>query len=272
MDNNLSILQYREILLCMKSVYNIDLSNYSLTSLRRNIQNIIQNSRYKRTDKFLENLPNDKSLMHLILFNLYNESETVFRDPAMWRVLQHQIIPAITEKENLKIWLPEGAPEELFSLSIVLYELNVLNQSHIVVSGQSIEYLEKMRRNGFEIQDFENAEANYIRYNSHGDFKKYFDQSEKKFFLKKELLLKVHYQTADIFSIKLPYKPNLVLFRNRFLFFNHALEQKVINRFYDLMPGGGVLVCGIKENLEIFLVQDKFRIVDVEESIYKRLF
>lgn len=272
MDNNLSILQYRELLLCIKSVYNIDLSNYALTTLRRNIQNIIQNSRYKRPERFIENLATDKSLMNLILFNLYNESEIMFRDPAMWRVLQHQIIPSLTEKENLKIWLPEGAPEELFSLCIVLHEMNLLNQSHIVVSGQSLEFLEKMRRNGFEIQEFDQAEANYIRYNSHGDFKKYSELVEKKYFVHKELFLKVHYQTSDVFSIKLPYKPNLVLFRNRFLFFNHALEQKFINKFYESMPGGGVLISGIKENLDIFLIQDKFRIVDAEESIYRRLF
>jgi chemotaxis protein methyltransferase CheR len=272
MENILSILQYREIVNCIKTVYGIDLSNYALTSLRRNIQDVILNSRFKRPEKFLEALAIDKSLLNSLILNLYSDKIVMFRDPAMWRILKHSIIPQIIEKENLKIWMPEVCAEELFTLCVVLKDANLLHNTTIMATSQSYDYIEQIRKNTIEIQEIDQVRANFKRYENHDEVDKYVFSNDKRTYILKELLQKVHFQHFDIFNCKLPVKPNLVLFRNRLLSYNHSMEQKVLNRIYESLPGGGYLIVGVKENLEMFLIQDKFRIIDAEESIYKRMF
>lgn len=273
MDTSLSIIEYKGIITTIKETYGFDFSQHAIGSLSRNISYFMKLSRYPTTSLLQKALKNDKLVFEKFLSYLYCEHISLFREPAMWRVLRETVLNNILEKNPLKIWIPEvSLGSDYFSLVIYLKQQNLLSNSKIIISDQSHINLEKCRLGELNQSILMNSESNFKRINEHNTFYDSIEKRGNNSFIKKELLNKTFIYKCSMEDIKLPYKPNLVIFRNRFIYYSHPKEQKIINLLHRAMDGGGFLITGVKENIGLFDIDKKFRLIDEEEQIYKRHF
>jgi chemotaxis protein methyltransferase CheR len=273
MDTTISIINYKDIISAIKSTYGIDFSQYAMGSLNRNISYLMKSSKYSSVKLFINGLKNDKRLFERFLSCIYCEHISLFRDPAMWRILKQDVLDKILVKKPLRIWIPEvSLGSEYYSLLIYLHQQGLINNSKIIISDISHNNLELCRRGNISPSIIANSESNFKRIDENNDLYKYIEKKDNSFFIKKEFLKNTFIYKNSIEDIKLPYKPNLVLFRNKLIYYTHVREQKVINLLHKNMEGGGFLITGVKENIGMFDIDKKFKLYNEDEQIYKRHF
>lgn len=273
MNIKLSILEFKEIVNTIKEFYGVDLSQHAMGSLSRNISFVLKKSKYSTVSLFINGLKNDKMLYEKVLSCIYCEHVSLFREPALWRTLKDTVLDKILEKKPLKVWIPEVSNgSDYYSLLIYLHQNKLLKDSKIIISSQSHINLEKRRIGEINSSLLINSDSNFKRVDGHNSISSFIEKRGNSSFIKKELLTKTYIYKNSIEDIKLAYRPNLVMFRNRMLYYNHVKEQKIINSIHKLMDGGGFLITGVKENIGFFNIDKKFRLYNEDEQIYKRHF
>ncbi len=273
MNITLSILEYKDIIQALKDKTNVDLNQHAMTSLRQNLIYLMSSTKYSSPRALIAAIQNDKVFLEQILSCIYCEHISLFRDPALWRIIKESVLDRITEKSILKIWLPEVSKgSDYYSLVILLAKNNLLAKAKIIISDISQSNLELCRQGYINPSIINNSISNVKRLDELDNINKYTHTIGGKTFINKELLKNTFAYRSSMMDITLPYNPNLVIFRNRMIYFNHVKEQKAINKLYNTISGGGYLITGIKENISDFDIEKKFRIFNQEEQIYKRYF
>ncbi len=274
METTLSILDYKNIIQTVKEVYGVDLSQHAMGSLNRNISYLMKSTHHYSSPTLVINaLKENKAFFEKLLSCIYCEHVSLFRDPAMWRILKTKVLDKILEKSPLKIWIPEvSRGSDYYSLLIYLHQHQLLKKSKIIISSQSHTNLDKCRIGAINSKLILNSESNFKRLNESYKLEDFVEKKGLKYFIKKEFLTNTYIYKNSIEDINMPYQPNLVLFRNRMIYYTHVKEQKVINILHSNIVGGGFLINGVNENIAMFDIDKKFRLYDQEEQIYRRHF
>jgi len=273
MKTTLSILQYRDIIDTINTTYGINLKQHAMTSLRQHLLTVMDKSKYSNPLLVVKGIKEDKLFFEQILSCLYCEHISLFRDPAMWRILKTHVIDLLPNNVQLKVWIPEvSQASDYYSLLIMLKKLGILSKSKIVITDESSINLEKCRQGELDSNIINSSESNIKRLDASEDLYNYINQSGRKFYIDRKFLKTTYIQKGGVLDVSLPFKPNLVLFRNRMIYFNQVKEQKVINQVHKQMVGGGFLITGVKEDISAFEIRGKFRLHNQEEQIYKRNF
>ncbi len=273
METTLTILQYKEILEALKSSHNVDLAQHSMASLRYNFAHIMQNSKYNSVPSFIKGIQTDRLFFENVISSIYNEHISLFRDPSMWRALKSEVFDNVLHKSNLKIWIPEVSKgSDYYSLIILLEHFNLLNKASIIISDTSHINLDKCRRGEIDIDVINNSVSNFKRFDANENINNYIQRKANKYVINKELLKSTISLRSGVLDINMLSNPNIILFRNRFIYYNHVKEQRVINRLHQVLKAGGYLVTGIMEDISAFSIDKKFRIHNSKEHIYKRNF
>ncbi len=273
MKTTLSILQYRDIIEAINTTYGINLKQHAMSSFSHHLLTVMSKSRYSSPVLVLKGIKEDKQFFEQILSCLYCEHISLFRDPAMWRMLKPQVIDKLSKNTQLKIWMPEvSQSSDYYTLVIMLKKLGILSNTRIVVTDMSSINLDRSSQGEIDSNIINTSESNIKRLDANDDIFNYIKQSGRKFFIDNSLLKTTHFLKGGVLDINIPFKPNLVLFRNKMIYFNPVKEQKVINQLHKQIVGGGFLITGVKEDISNFEISGKFRISIKEEQIYKRNF
>lgn len=271
MDISLTILQYKEILKAIKKHLGIDVSEYVVSSLRYNMVNIMNKMHINKHTEFIKAIATDTIIKEQILSCLICESVSLFREPSLWKILKTTILDKILEKGQINIWLPElNKATDLLSLLILLNHYNIRDKAIITVSDISSINIENSINGELTREILTNSIINLEHFDPNIDLKDYTYQENNTTYINKEILEGVYYLKGDFFDVKPSYASNLVIFRNKLIYYNHHREQKAINYIHKNMVGGGFLITGSKENIETFDIDKKFTIYNSEEQIYKR--
>ncbi len=276
MENSLEfeigIIDYRNIIKVIKETYNYDFSDYALISLKRRFENVIQKHNFKYHDLLIEKLRHDEVFFQNFLKEISVESTEMFRDPALWRNLRDELLPKIFQ-ENLKpkIWLPFCiSGDELFTLAIILKELNRLENAEIIATSINDLTINDIKKGNFQSFKTDVSRDNYIRYQGKKQFSDYYNVNGEQVVRDNSLIRNVNFIKQNINFDNSPQNITLILCRNQFIYFTQTFHDKTLKVFYDSLTTGGYLVLGIKEQVGI-LSSKYFRLINDTESIYKKI-
>jgi len=273
MKTALSILQYRDIIDAINVTYGINLKQHAMSSLRQHLLMVMGKSRYSNPSLVVKGIKEDKQFFEQILSCLYCEHISLFRDPAMWRILKSNVIDQLPKSTPLKVWIPEvSQASDYYSLVVFLKRINALKNTKIAITDESITNLDKCRAGEVDSNIINTSESNIKRFDATADLYNYIKQSGRKFYVDKSLLKNTYIQKGGVLDVNIPFKPNLVLFRNKMIYFNQVKQQKAINQIHKQMLGGGFFITGVKEDISNFEIKGKFKVHNKEEQIYKRNF
>ncbi len=273
MDITLTILQYKEIIEAIKKHLGVDVSQYALSSLRYNMVYVMKEMRISSHTSFIKAIAINPKVKEMLLSCLICESVSLFREPSLWRIIKTTIFDNILQRGQIKIWLPElNKASDLYSLLIILNHYGIRDKVRITVSDISSINIDKSRKGELSKEILSNSILNLKHFDPNLDLKNYTYEQSKTTYINKELLRGVFSVKGDFFDVKPSYSPNLIIFRNKLIYYNHIREQKAINYLYQNMLGGGFLITGTKEDIGIFEIDKKFRLFNEDEQIYKRNF
>jgi len=271
MIEEIGIIDARKIITAIRENYRIDFSNYALTALKRRFAYAWYNSGAKNIDDLVQKL-NSRTFFDDFLFNVCVDTTEMFRDPSVWRVLKIDFLSRIEKEVSYKIWLPDCASgEELYSLTIILKEMNLLEKVKIFASNISFKKIEFIKAGVYAMKREDVNTANYERANGEAELTDYMTEKNNKIYMDTDLIKDVEFINTTSLATKMPEGIKLVLFRNSLIYYNKTLQNDVIQALFKSLLSGGFLFIGIKESLNSISADKMFRTVNEVERIYQKI-
>lgn len=270
----IGIVETRNVIKTILDTYGYDFGDYALTSFKRRLENIIITNGLKDAEGLIARLENNKGFFDTFLKDVNPETTEMFRDPPLWRDLRDDILPEIVRSSGKpKIWIGAiDSGEELYSLCIILKEIDMLDKVSIFSSYLSEETVKKIKSCKIDPRQHEANDANYQRCSGIKRYADYFSSGmgNGTSTINAELIENVTFVKQDAIFSNPPGSIRLALFRNQTIYFNQILQDQVLNRIQEVILPGGYLVLGIKESLENTIANNKFTVKNNAEKIYRK--
>ncbi|QNE20401.1 PAS domain S-box protein [Kribbella qitaiheensis] len=247
-----------------------DFSGYKRTSLVRRIRHRMDQVGVGDYHEYLDLLQVDAAeftaLFNTILINV----TSFFRDPAAWRVLRTDVIPALlTERspgDPLRAWSTGcSSGQEAYTLAILLAEElgldNYLKQVKIYATDIDDDALAQARQASYPEAELEGVPADLRA--------KYFELRDGRYVFHPELRRTVIFGRNDLVQDAPISRVDLLLCRNTLMYFNAETQQRMLNRFHFALVPRGVLFLG---RAEMLLGRTRlFEPIDLKQRIFRRV-
>ncbi len=268
---NLGIIEQKKIIEVLKQKYALDYKNYTPTAFKNRIMAVMANNNFN-IDSLINEIETNPEFKLNFLHNFQIPETELFRDPAVWRELTSKILFKIN-KPNYKIWIPDFTTgDEVFTIAIILKELNLTDKIKVYISSNSHTSINEEGFGFFSEKHFLVDDANYKRYKTkeNEQLNKYFTVLNNNYIFDKNLLSDFNFISKNIDEYNFP-KVDLIIYRNKMIYYNLPLQNKILKLIYDFLLPGGVLVIGTKETIEFNTIKDYFKEINKLNRIYKKV-
>jgi len=247
----------------LKNSSNYDFSEYSEKSLKRRLQKILIDNNMDLVT-LINKLKNNKDFLEKTVKDITVNTTELFRDPQIWQTLRYRILPKFTENKNINIWHAGcSTGQEVYSMMILLNEMNLLDKAKIFASDLNVDALEAAKKGVYKyrfnigyLDNFDKViKENPFNYDEYNDvsYSKYFkidkvtDTISMNEFLKKKPIFRQHdlVQGGNLYFAKF----DLILCRNVIIYFKYSLQNKVFKLFHEHLYTNGYLVLGMHETM-----------------------
>lgn len=257
----------------INEVYNIDLSGHAISAFKHRVGESMRLHGLHSVDDLISRIKRDENFYQVFLKEISMIETEAFRDSYIWRIIQFDILKDLYEKvkDKIRIWVPGcSTGDELYTLAIVLKESCLHDKVEVIASSMSDKCIEQIKSGIFNPKKVEINLANYQRYKGKCDFNEYFTTTATKTMWDTRLIENVKFIKPYSLFKDPPQNVNLIIFRNRLLYYNSSLEQKALDILYNSLVPDGFLILGAKETILNFQIKHKFTTVNECESIYKK--
>lgn len=260
------------ILSDIMSAYGYDFTNYSKASLKRRIVRLISNDRFTSFAEFRYRVKSDKEYFNHFVEEITVNVTEMFRDVNFYKTLREQILPILATKPMIRIWHAGcSTGEEVYSMAILLHEANLLKKSLLYATDINPSVLKNVREGIFPMSQMKQYSENYILSGGRRDFSSYYtaQYTSAKFddLLGGRIVLSTHNLVSDGSFNEF----QLILCRNVMIYFDKPLQDRVLNLFYDSLETLGYLALGSKETLKFTSVYSKFKQIENNEKIWRKM-
>ncbi|HTE02237.1 MAG TPA: protein-glutamate O-methyltransferase CheR [Mucilaginibacter sp.] len=263
--------QLLELIDLVKKIHGFDLSDYSRASLKRRLARIMMLRRFVFYE-LKHALINEPRFFQWFLEEITVNVTEMFRDPSFYKALNTQVIPYLSSFQHIRIWSAGcSSGEEVYSLSILLNEAYISKKSFIYGTDINTEMLDEARKGMYSIRKLKNYVENYQLSGLPGSLLDHFtimgDNTSIHDDLKKNTLFSVHNLISDnVFN-----EFQLISCRNVFIYFEAALQEKILSLFYNSLCPLGFLCLGSKETIRFPGFKNKFKVINSKENIYQKI-
>jgi two-component system, chemotaxis family, CheB/CheR fusion protein len=261
-------MELRELVEHLAAKRNLDLRGYKPSSLERRFRHRMFQLKlpdYDAYARFIAKHPGETNeLLNAVLINVTR----FFRDPQVWDLLQHQVLPELCERlkpgDTFRAWCPGCATgEEPYSLCILLAEYfgEKLPEYGIKVYGTDIDLpaLAVARRAEYSREALQHVPAHWRE--------KYFTGG-KLYRLKREVRRMAIFGGSNLVSDAPISHVRLVICRNLLIYFDAYLQKDILRRLHYSLEPDGILILG---KAETQLSQSSlFDVVDAKWRIFRR--
>lgn len=272
MLEGISYTDAKKLTAIVKDRFCLDFSNYAMSSFRHRVSVAISKFNLISADSLIEKILNDNYMFDLFLKEVSVNTTEMFRDPSAWKYISDIVLPKLaSQNEKINIWLPEcTSGEDIYTIAIILKELGLTQKSNIIASFISSSLMSGFNQ-GYEIKKMELNKSNYSRFNEIGDFTQYYTISNYKAFMNGDLLKNVSTEKFILAPMINPTKVNLIIYRNKLIFFNSILQFEVLSMLTNSLDTNGYLFIGSKESIINPEMRKHYKVASEHERIYKRI-
>ena len=264
--------QVEQLLNDALDIYGYDFTNYSKASVKRRINRLFSIDRFPSFAEMRYRFRSDKNYLNRFVESISVNVTEMFRDPMFYQVLRNDVLPQLATYPYIRIWHAGCATgEEVYSMAILLKELNLLHKSLLYATDINQDSLEKARQGIVPLNNMKLYSENYIRSGGTRAFSNYYSASYDRAKLNDELKSKMVFAMHNLVSDGSFNEFQLILCRNVLIYFNKNLQDKVIRLFDNSLEKLGFLALGTKETLRFTDVEKRFRQLDGKEKIWRKI-
>jgi chemotaxis protein methyltransferase CheR len=268
----LDISDLKRIAGVVQSTYGYDFHNYATPSFKRRVQRVLE-LRKLSIEALLHKIETQPRFMEELLGELTVNVTEMFRDPGFWIILRDKVIPDILRNtKSLNIWHAGcSSGEEVFSMAILLHEMNITGNVTILATDLDPKVLAKAREGTFPVKHLDLNEMNYSKLANGNKLGNWFQQMKGNAVLDPKFLENVRFQKHDLVTGHIGDTFDLILCRNVMIYFNQVLQNEVLTRFHSNLFVHGFLAVGAKESLIWCDVANKFEVFNATEKVYRKI-
>ncbi|NQD69170.1 protein-glutamate O-methyltransferase CheR [Sphingobacterium shayense] len=270
-NSHITFEQLEQVIELLSHISGFDLSGYSKSSLKRRVQRVMD----------LDNL-DFHELKHAIInlegFQTYFMNEItvnvteMFRDPNYYEAIREEVFPYLETFPQLKFWSAGcSTGEEVYSLTILLYEAGLYNRSFIYGTDINLNVIDSAKKAIYPIKKMRQYSENYLisggKYSLSDYYTAMYDSAIIQGDLRKNILFSQHNLATDsVFN-----EFHFISCRNVLIYFDLELQNRVFRLLYESLSEFGFLCLGAKETLFNRDIMANFKVVNKTHNIYQKI-
>lgn len=248
-----------------------DFTDYSKASIKRRINRVYSVDKIPSFAELRYKLKNDAAyLRHFVEEITVNVTE-MFRDPGFYQVLRKEVLPTLGTYPLIRIWHAGcSTGEEVYSMAILLKELNLYHKSLLYATDINPTVLEKARKGLFPIAQMKQYSENYILSGGIREFSHYYSANYSVAKFDETLREKMIFSTHNLVSDGSFNEFQLIMCRNVLIYFDSDLQSRVFSLFDGSLEKLGYLALGSKETLNFSTISSKYKQLN-KQKIWRKL-
>lgn len=253
----------------IRETYGYDFTEYTETSIRRRSLYFMNSRNIKSAKELLMLLLQDEEVFEEFVRTISVTVTEMFRDPSFYACLRQKVMKRLATYPFIKVWVAGCATgEEVYSIAILLKEEGLLERSLIYATDIN-QYSLHLAKDGIFPMDLIKAYTlNYQKSGGEGDFSKYYVAQYNAALFDKSLRNNIVFAPHNLAGDQSFNEFHLILCRNVLIYFNQALQNRVVNLFYDSLCPFGILGLGNKESLMFTEKHNFFDAIDRKEKVF----
>jgi chemotaxis protein methyltransferase CheR len=266
----IGITDLKNLFQIIKNKYAVDYSNYALSSLKRRIEEFLYNFHIINFDEFLHKIEKDPGFFRLFLQAQTIETTEMFRDPEFWITFTESVLSKFKKSGEIQVLFPDcDTGEEIYTFQIISYSIGLQSKTHILATTFNEDNINHLKEGIQTPKKMELNQANFERFQAGGNLENYFLKTSD-FCLKEEFRNSIGVVQHNIVSQNFTGNFDIIVFRNRMLYYNPQLKIEALKKLDAILKPGGYIAVGIKESIDYPLWEHDYNIISDTERIYKK--
>ncbi|MCP5494976.1 MAG: chemotaxis protein CheR, partial [Leptospiraceae bacterium] len=257
-----------KIILLLKEKFNLDFTFYKNSTIIRRLERRLSINQIERIDDYLEYLLNSKEEQKVLYKELLIGVTKFFRDTESFQYIEKEIIPKIfftkNSKDEIRVWVVAcSTGEEAYSIAILFKEYMLRNnlRNDIKVFATDVD------RAAIEYAGLGIYNTSITADVSTERLEQFFTQSGDSYRVKNEIREMIIFATHNIIKDPPFKKIDFLTCRNLLIYFQAALQQKVLSLFHFALINGGIMFLGNSETISGS--EDLYEAIDLKRRIFK---
>jgi chemotaxis protein methyltransferase CheR len=254
----------------MQRRHGYDFSQYAPASLKRRIQQLVEQMECKTISGLIERMLHEPQLLPRLLDGLTVPASDMFRDPAMFRCLREQVLPLLASYPEINIWQAGCAHgQEVYSLAILLEECGLYERTQIFATDLSERALQQAEEGIYPAREAQQWSRNYQAAGGTHSLADYYSARYNLLKLDQRLRRHVTFAQHNLVADGVFCEAHLILCRNVLIYFSNSLQDRVLSLFRDSLVRGGFLGLGLRESLDFASNAGSFVPFDESLRLYR---
>ncbi|MBR4440387.1 MAG: hypothetical protein IKS00_02435 [Bacteroidales bacterium] len=249
-----------QLIRTFKEMSTYDFSNYSYKSFYRRVEKILTDNNIT-IQTLINNISKDYNYLENTVNQITVNTTELFRDPEIWIAAREIIVAKYAQAEHINIWHAGcSSGQEVYSMLMLLNEINLVDRVSVFGTDINEEMLEASQYGTYKYIDIQEYIENFNRVvNQKRPEEEYTPITKYVKFLPQRDTIQMDKWLTEIpvFSKHdlvgchpfIDKKFDIIACRNVLIYFNHELQNKIINFFYNCLNNGGILMMGRQESI-----------------------
>ena len=252
--------------------YGYDFREYARSSIRRRVWRRVAEERLETISGLQERVLHDRAAMDRLLLDLSVSVTAMFRDPTFFQALRRTVVPVLRTYPFIRVWNAGcSSGEETVSLAILLREEGLGDRVRIYATDINSVVLARSRRGVFPLERMREYTNNYLASGGRSSFSDYYKAAGDGARFDPDLLETVVFAQHNLVTDSDFNQFHLIVCRNVMIYFDRALQDKVVGLLDRSLIRFGILALGQKESLRFSRHAGNFEEMDPAEKIYRRV-
>ncbi len=252
--------------------YGFDFRQYAPASLKRRIRACMRQEEIETVSALQDQVLHDAAAKNRFLLAVTVNTTEMFRDPAFYRAFRDKVVPLLRERPRTRIWQAGcSTGEEVYSVAILLHEEGLYDRCLIYATDLNEAVLERAREGIFPLSAMRRYSENYFDAAGQGSLAEYYTASYGNAIFHEPLRRNVVFAPHNLVTDGSFNEFDAILCRNVLIYFNQALQARVLNLFLDSLPPGGVLGLGAKESMCASPYEADLETLDGAAKLYRKV-
>lgn len=252
--------------------YGYDFTEYAAASIIRRVNHLYHADRFPSFAEYRYRIISDPAYALRFVEEITVNVTEMFRDPSFYKTLRTQVLPVLATYPVIRIWHAGcSTGEEVYSFAILLKEARLLQKSVIYATDINASVLERGRKGMFRLSQMQQYSRNYMEAGGKEDFSSYYTANYEHAKFREDLAEKIIFSPHNLVTDGSFNEFQLIVCRNVLIYFNRALQDRVLTLFSDSLEQLGFLALGSKETLNFTSITQHFRQLENKEKIWRKV-
>jgi chemotaxis protein methyltransferase CheR len=271
-DSSVEEVEIRLLLDGVFQHYGHDFRDYAPSSVRRRLRHLLLAESLPSISELTERVLHDPAWLDRLIAAFSINVSAMFRDPSFYRSFRDNLVPILRTYPFVRIWHAGcSTGEEVYSTAILLHEAGLYERCRIYATDFNEAVLRKAREGIFPLTTMKTYTANYIQAGGSSAFSEYYtaeyDSAIFRPWLRRNIVFAQHNLAMDTSFNEV----HVVVCRNVMIYFNRALQNRVVDLFSASLVRLGFLALGNKESLKGTAGEAAYDVVDADDRIYRKV-